>query len=241
MNTKLMILNMMFFLASCGTIIPGTSNRASDHLTSQDKLFIQVKALIEKIRQDPKYDPKIRTFLSDCTFYKHSHTDESTYMYKFIDARCVIIVTDKTSYDSTIAFTSNTCGFHGNMIHYTVFYPYELSATTWERVTYHEAVHLVDFMENPTCTGDPFECRDNAEYLAYSKTLPFFQDYLLNYGFTANDIIEANLDSPDDPLIVFANDVAISTIDYDVIVNDMEHLQHFLKGDLYDHIQRFFS
>jgi len=241
---KMFFLVLVFILVSCGNSVSGDLPQtpeplAYEGLNPQDRVFVQVQDLVEKIRQNPNSDPKIREYFGDCKFYKQETGSEAE--YDLGDSSCLILVASEVSTDSTIAITNSTVSENGRVISYAIFYPYALSLESLERVVYHEAVHMVDFMENPVCNDTALACRVRDEFLAHSKTMPLFQDFLIGQGFTVEQIMEANLDSPNDPLIVFANEIAISQIDFDVIVNDMKLLQEFLKGDLFIYLYRYFS
>ena len=236
---------VVFVLVSCGNTVssgdlPQTPGPlAYEGLNPQDRVFIQVQDLVEKIRQNPNSDPKIRDYFGDCKFYKQDTGTDA--QYDLGDSRCLILVANETSIDSTIAITNSTVSENGRVISYAIFYPYDLSLESWERVVYHEAVHMVDFIENPVCNDTALACRVRDEFLAHSKTMPFFLDFLVENGFSVEQVMEANLDSPNDPMITFADEIAISQIDFDVIVNDLKLLQQFLKGDLFIYLHRYFS
>lgn len=204
----------------------------------QDVLHYKVPFLVQEIIQNPLTDSKVKNYLSSCKFFKLNNEKKH---YDFGDSRCLFFIAEGKSESFLVATANNSYVEGGYWLSYTILFPYDLSDETWKRVIYHEAIHMIDFIEKPECLKSLLGCRINDEYHAHSKTLDFFKEYMVQSGFTIEQLKHVNTDLETDPVITFVRKNSISEDDFKVFVQDVGLLKRHLNGSLYDYLNEVFT
>ena len=240
---------VVFFTTSCGaqslpkefptsvpiTIEPGVPQvTAPPEISIQESVFFKTRYLIQDIINNPISDPKVKEYLSDCEYFMQEK-DSSNFIYDG-ESKCLIMVANKLPEDYTIAVARSVVSEGGEWISYAIFYPYDLSDSTWLRIIYHEAVHMVDYLKNPECLESELTCSINDEFHAHSKTMVLFQDYMIRNGFTVEQISNVDVYNERDPIVQFAIENSISQDDYNIFIQDVILLQATLNGKLRDYL-----
>lgn len=249
------ILMVVFFTTSCGsqnisqefpTTVPEIASpeivgpeapniSEPPEITIQEELFFKISNLIQEIIENPLADPKIREHLSNCEYFMQGEGD--THFGYEGDAKCLILVGRNIPDDYTIAVARSLFNEKsGESISYAIFYPYELSDETWKRIIYHEAVHMVDYLENPVCSDSDLVCSVNEEFLAHSMTMVLFQDYMIRNGFTIEQLTNVDVSNEHDPVVQFVIENSISQDDFNIFMQDINLLQATLHGELLQYL-----
>lgn len=240
------ILIIVFFTTSCGaqglpqefpTSIPITLESEVPQVTAppevsmQKELFFKIPHLIQEIIENPLADLKIKNHLSNCEYYMQDG-GETHFDYEG-NSKCLILVGRNIPDDYIIAVARSLVNVKtGETLSYAIFYPYELSDETWKRVIYHEAVHMVDYLEDSGCVGSEIDCSVKDEFYAHYKTMILFQDYMIQNGFTLEQLSSLNSRDEQDPIVQFAIENSISQDDFNIFMQDVTLLYAKLNGSL---------
>lgn len=204
----------------------------------QEALYYKVPFLVQEIIQNPYTDSKIKNYLSNCKFFKLNNNKKN---YDFGDSRCIFLIAGGKSSNFLVATVDNSYAEGGYWLSYALLFPYDLSDETWKRVIYHEAIHMVDFIERPECLKSPLGCRIKDEYHAYSKTSDLFKEYMVQNGFTVEQLMQVKTESKTDPVVTFIRENSVSEDDFILSVQELDLLKRHLNGTLYSYLKEFYT
>jgi len=220
--------------------IPFTDSKVSSGNSLQENLYLRSPILVKEIIDDPLADSKIADYLSGCNF--HMPISEPSFTYDMGYSKCLFVFPDYTYTDESVqAITRSVISSEGILVSYAFIFPSNLSDISLKTIIYHEAVHMVDLIENPGCSESELVCTINYEFHAHSKSLVLFQDYMVKNGFTTEQLSKVNIDSKTDPIMSFISKNSISEDDYRVKLNSIVLLKEYFSGNLRDYLTALIS
>ena len=197
----------------------------------QEVVLIKSQDMVKEITQDFNVEPRIRKYLSGCRFFKHN--SGTAIRYELEGANCMILISNELpGFHFTPSFTDAIYTDKDDWVSYTILYPYELSDESWKRVIIREAINMIDFIDRYPCSIGNIACNVNYTYKAHKAVLGLLEDYMIDNGFTIEQLMRVDHESDTDPLIEFAKSNSVSEDDYNFFIQDLILLRENLKGNL---------
>lgn len=235
-----LVVSICIFLISCGgtdVSVPTKVPEIIESETTQENVYRRTQYLVREITLNPIARSDIRVYLKNCKFYMQGV--DTNVEYDLDGSRCLILAAREVPEDYTIAVTDVTQNGMGDWVSFAILYPWELSDETLKRIIYHEAVHMVDYLDNPVCLDSASKCRIDEEFEAHNETLVLFEEFLYRNGFSDFEIENFNPENQDDIIVQFGLENSISQVDFDIFVQDVVFLKEKMKGNLYLYLKSY--